>query len=116
MARVLVLDDEPLIRRAFCRALRKYEVHEAGSCEEARALLEQHAFDAVVLDVQLGRETSEHLVAWIAAQRPHLVRSMVLLSGATIPPGFFFPDGARFQAKPVGVVDLRALVADLVEP
>ena len=115
MARVLVLDDEPLIRRAFCRALRQYDVHEAGSCEEARTLLEQHAFDALVLDVQLGRETSEHLVAWIAAQHPTLIPRMVLLSGATIPPGFFFPDGAHFQAKPVGVVELRALVAGLVD-
>ena len=114
MARVLVLDDEPLIRRAFCRALRQYEVHEAASCEEARALLEQHAFDALVLDVQLGREAYEHLVAWIAAQRPSLIPRTVLLSGATIPPGFFFPDGARFQSKPVGVVELRALVSDLV--
>lgn len=115
MARVLVLDDEPLIRRAFCRALRQYDVHEAGSCNEAQALLEQHAFDALVLDVQLGRETSEHLVAWVAAKCPDLVHRMVLLSGATIPPGFFFPEGARFQSKPVGVVELRALVADLVD-
>lgn len=114
MARVLVLDDEPLIRRAFCRALRQYEVHEASSCEEARALLERHDFDALVLDVQLGRETSEHLVAWIAAQKSALIPRMVLLSGATIPPGFFFPEGAMFQSKPVGVVELRALVADLV--
>jgi DNA-binding NtrC family response regulator len=114
MARVLVLDDEQLIRRAFGRALRQYEVHEASSCQEARALIEENNFDALVLDVQLGRETSEHLVEWIAAQHPHLVSRIVLLSGATIPPDFFFPKGARFQPKPVGVVDLRALVASLV--
>jgi len=114
MARVLVLDDEPLIRRAFCRALRQYEVHEASSCDEAQTLLENHSFDALVLDVQLGRETSEKLVEWIASEHPKLVERVLLLSGATIPPGFSFPDGAHFHAKPIGVAELRDAVGQLV--
>lgn len=55
MARVLIVDDEPHIRRILAALLldQRHEVAEVGSGEEALALLEGFAADLVMLDVNL---------------------------------------------------------------
>jgi two-component system KDP operon response regulator KdpE len=55
LGRVLVVDDEPQIRRVLRSALaaRGYEVHDAPSGEDALACLRQNRFDLVLLDVNM---------------------------------------------------------------
>jgi len=55
MAHILVVDDEPAVRRALERALRleKYEVELATDGEEALDRLAEHPADAVILDVMM---------------------------------------------------------------
>ena len=57
MARVLVVDDEPAVRRALERALRldNYEVALAADGEEALDALASSPADAVILDVAMPR-------------------------------------------------------------
>jgi two-component system response regulator MprA len=57
MARVLVVDDEPAVRRALERALRleQHDVMLAGDGEEALDALAQTPADAVILDVLMPR-------------------------------------------------------------
>ncbi len=57
MARVLVVDDEPAVRRALERALRldRYEVALAADGEEALDALATTPADAVILDVAMPR-------------------------------------------------------------
>jgi two-component system response regulator MprA len=57
MARVLVVDDEPAVRRALERALRleNYDVELAGDGEEALDLLASKPADVVILDVMMPR-------------------------------------------------------------
>jgi two-component system response regulator MprA len=57
MARVLVVDDEPAVRRALERALRleSYDVTLAADGEEALDLLANTPADAVILDVLMPR-------------------------------------------------------------
>jgi two-component system response regulator MprA len=57
MARVLVVDDEPAVRRALERALRleSYEVDLAADGEEALDQLALRPADAVILDVAMPR-------------------------------------------------------------
>jgi two-component system response regulator MprA len=57
MARVLIVDDEPAVRRALERALRTehYEVSLAADGEEALDLLASSPADAVILDVMMPR-------------------------------------------------------------
>jgi two-component system response regulator MprA len=57
MARVLVVDDEPAVRRALERALRldSYEVTLAADGEEALDVLSEQPADAVILDVAMPR-------------------------------------------------------------
>jgi two-component system response regulator MprA len=57
MARILVVDDEPAVRRALERALRleNYEVSLAADGEEALDSLASSPADAVILDVAMPR-------------------------------------------------------------
>ena len=57
MARVLVVDDEPAVRRALERALRleRYDVELAGDGEEALDALASSPPDAVILDIGMPR-------------------------------------------------------------
>jgi two-component system response regulator MprA len=57
MARVLVVDDEPAVRRALERALKleRYEVSLAADGEEALDVLASTPADAVILDVAMPR-------------------------------------------------------------
>ncbi|MCK6470742.1 MAG: response regulator [Planctomycetes bacterium] len=50
--RILVVDDEPSIREFFKFVLESegWEVHEAGSAEDALAQFEKHDFDLITLD------------------------------------------------------------------
>jgi DNA-binding response OmpR family regulator len=66
-ARVLVVDDEPIVRDVVVRYLERagFETIEAGDGEEARTLLEQSSPDVVVLDVMLPRMDGLELCRWI---------------------------------------------------
>ncbi len=57
MARVLVVDDEPAVRRALERALKldSYEVDMAADGEEALDAMASNPADAVILDVAMPR-------------------------------------------------------------
>jgi two-component system response regulator MprA len=57
MPRVLVVDDEPAVRRALERALRldSYDVALAADGEEALDALATHPADAVILDIAMPR-------------------------------------------------------------
>src|ERR1039457_6211295 len=52
---VLVVDDEPPLRRVLQTSLtaRGFTVEEAGSAEQALAVIPQRAFDLVLLDINM---------------------------------------------------------------
>ena len=110
MPRVLLLDDEALVRRAFARSLRSYEVVEVETIEQAQAILGKQPFDAILLDVHLYGGTSSDLLVWLADHHPHLLVRTAILTGATLPGEFILPEGVRVVSKPLGVGDLRELV------
>lgn len=67
---VLVLEDEPLIAMDLQFVFEDHgvEVHVAASCSAASEMLDQHAFDGAVLDVNLGRgETCERVATRLRA-------------------------------------------------
>ena len=111
MPRVLLLDDEALVRRAFARSLLSYEVVGVGTVAAARAMIEQQSFDAILLDVHLYGGTSAELLVWLAEDHPGLLSCTAILTGATLPGDFILPEGVRVVSKPLGVADLRDLVA-----
>lgn len=96
--RVLVVEDEPELRRLVRRSLVRFghEVAEALNGRDALRLMRERDFDVVVSDVRMPDIGGLDLVEQLSAEHPDV--SVVLVSGA--------PDlvTAR-RAKEYGVVD-----------
>jgi PAS domain S-box-containing protein len=87
-ARVLVVDDEPAVTRAFQRLLgRRHEVVRAHSGEEAIALLEEEqGFDIVFCDLMMPDQTGMDIHEQLEKRRPELLESFVFMSGGAFTP------------------------------
>jgi DNA-binding NtrC family response regulator len=82
---VLVVDDAPAIR-LLCKVnleLDGYRVAEAGTLDEARALLGAEPVAVVLLDLHVGRERGDTLLDEIRGREPRI--PVVVVSGSTDP-------------------------------
>lgn len=79
---ILVVEDDPLLRRALARRLAPTgPVAEAASLAEARAaLLERSDIGAIVADAELGDGTLAELLDWLDAMRPRMLTHTVALT------------------------------------
>ena len=108
MARILLVDDDPLVRFLICSHLTEggFEVIEAESGDSALPLLEMGAdLAGLVTDVQMPGDLNGFDLAQIARERwPTL--PIVVVSGFA-PPGLGgLPVGAAFLAKPFSPEEL----------
>src|SRR5688572_12043161 len=116
LGRVLVVDDEPELRRLFRRNLVRagHSVVEAASGREALSLARQLVFDVVISDVRMPDLGGLDLLEVLQREQPQL--PVVLVSGS--------PDLERASAaygaldylvKPVSFQDLRSIVKLAIE-
>ena len=79
MARLLIVDDEDLIRRMLVRLLKRigHDVEQAESAIAAKARLELEAFDLVLTDVNMPGESGLDLVRHVLANFPDTAAVMV---------------------------------------
>lgn len=91
-ARILIVDDDDLFRRALARRLRsKVTLFVAASADEARAMIDAEELDAVVTDYDLGTaETGLDLLRELVRARPQVRR--ILMTGG-LPQGLQPEDG-----------------------
>ena len=82
---VLVVDDDPLVRRAIMRELAQvYRVTSAGNVPEALDLLREHpSLCAVVSDFEMGTESGFDLLREVRRSAPLCAR--IIVSGRTVP-------------------------------
>jgi DNA-binding NtrC family response regulator len=80
MSTILVVDDEPSMRRILASNLKqeRYEVVEAASVAQARRALAQDAFEAVITDQKLG--DGEGLEVLVCANQADATVSVVFLT------------------------------------
>jgi len=118
-SRVLVVDDEPAIRHALGRLLRREgcEVTTAATAGEALAALETAPAGVVILDYHLPGMSGADLGVQIVKRWPDLAGRMLFVTGDpavtldTLPPAC---RSARLMAKPFELLELAALVAELL--
>ncbi|MFK7985942.1 MAG: ATP-binding protein [Sandaracinaceae bacterium] len=80
--RILVVDDEPLVRRALRRMLRPHEVVEAESGREAEVLLgDDRGFDLILCDVMMPDGTGIELHDALEESAPELIDHFVFMTG-----------------------------------
>ncbi|MFM0644879.1 hybrid sensor histidine kinase/response regulator [Paraburkholderia bryophila] len=77
---ILFVDDDELSRNHFARAIRAdYNVHVAGSAEEAMAVLDRHGAEIAVLvtDFRMPGRDGDDLLRHVAHEYPQIVRILV---------------------------------------
>lgn len=74
MSRILVVDDEPNVRRVYREVLSDggYEVLEAESGKEASDILNRERIDLVVLDIKLRLESGLDVLQRVTKEFPNL--------------------------------------------
>ena len=80
---VLVVDDEPAVRRALEKALtrRGHTVFLATCGEQACELLTSQSVDAILMDLRMPTMSGQTLFHVILSQWPHLAARVAIMSG-----------------------------------
>jgi DNA-binding response OmpR family regulator len=81
--RILIVDDEPGLRRTLERALRshRYEVVSVADPHSAYQMLDESVFDLVMLDLRLPQMAGDTFFLAIVRRWPRLVGRVILMSG-----------------------------------
>jgi CheY-like chemotaxis protein len=117
--RVLIIDDEPAIRRFLSKALELagYEPVAAAHGEEAIELVAGADFDAVLCDHKMVGLTGIEVYEAIVAARPDLAARFALMSGDTLNPDlaeFAEARGIRLLAKPFDLATVGRTVREIL--
>ena len=99
MARVLVVDDEDLVRNLMLEILERadFEVAGAATAEEALGLLERDGYDIVVTDAVMPRFSGFELVRELRRRWPEM--PVIVATGATT-------DSTITEARAAGANDV----------
>jgi DNA-binding response OmpR family regulator len=83
ITRILVVDDEPALRRTLERALTShhYEVVSVADPNSAYQMLSETSFDLILLDLRLPQISGDTLYLAIVRQWPRLRDRVILMSG-----------------------------------
>lgn len=86
MTRILVVDDEPVVRELTVEILRRngYDPHGVPSARQALDLLDEETFDLVVSDVVMPEMTGVEFLYELQERRPGL--PVVLMTGGSKEP------------------------------
>ena len=116
--RALVVDDEPTIRSAIARYLRKkgWDADEAEDGEAALLKLERVSpggYQIVISDILMPHCSGDELHDWLADHRPDLFVRLILTTGDPTSPtlGDFIARTPRpVIAKPFDLIELAEMV------
>jgi CheY-like chemotaxis protein len=117
VSRVLVVDDEPSLRKV-CQRLIASLGHECETAENADAALELAAlqdFDVVLCDYRLAAETADQVLEGFARIAPQLIPRTIIATGAMTDPGVLQVVerfGLTVLAKPYGVEELSKIIRE----
>jgi PAS domain S-box-containing protein len=119
-ARVLVIDDEPLVRRAIARSLEHdHDVVSVETAAEALTRLEGGEwFDLILCDLMMPEMTGMEMAARLQRSLPAVAARMVFLSGGAFTPEaaeFLRSVGTRFVEKPFLPDELSRRVNELLD-
>lgn len=117
--RVLVIEDEPFVARAFSRYLGEHEVCVAAGGKQALELLgtDPH-FDAIICDLSMPEMDGVMVHEAVAAAYPGLERRMVFCSGgaqSTRVREFLTRTKLPLVEKPLSGAALRAAVLGVMD-
>ena len=114
-ANILVVEDEPDVRKSLVRLLRRFghEVRGAASAEEADAWLGSQRFHVCLLDIELPKMKGVEFLEWALGRDPEM--AVIMLTGIDDPDLALecMRQGARtYLVKPVEAEILQAALDD----
>jgi CheY-like chemotaxis protein len=114
--RILVVDDEPLVRTLCATLLQDwgYDVTEAQDGVDALAKLAEFAFDAVLLDLNMPRLRGDAVLAQLRHERPDLPVIMMSSDGHEVRSRVLHLGARSFLTKPFSPPQLRDHVASVL--
>jgi len=118
--RILVVDDEPALRRTLDRALRALgcEVVTASAADVAYQALHETEVDLVLLDLHLPQISGDTFFVALMRRWPHLVDRIVLMTGDTYAQQDHWPEELRrcpMLLKPFTLDILRLTIRAALE-
>ena len=124
MRRALVVDDEPTIRSAVARYLRKrgWDADEAEDGWAALLTLERAApgeYQVVISDLRMPHYSGDQLHDWLAQHRPDLFEYLILTTGDLASPAlreFIARTPRPVIEKPFELALLGQLIEEVAAP
>jgi CheY-like chemotaxis protein len=119
MARILVVDDDDMLRRILCDFLEDAG-HEPFGCDDpaaAAAMARKHSPDLAILDYSMPGMTGTQLLASLRKRESTSSLPVVFLSGSEIirfSGEVPVEPNVRFMTKPLDFPQLQAVIADLL--
>src|SRR5687768_9648008 len=117
--RLLIVDDEEAARYGIRRALSSagYDISEAGSAEEARALMNRQQFDLLLLDVNLPGTSGLELLSELqnSKEDPPLVIIITAHGSERMAVEVVKTGAYNYLSKPFELDDLRLIVKNAHE-
>jgi len=116
--RVLIVDDEPLLRRAMQRTLqRDYEVTVSSSGEQAIEMFEGGAcFDCILCDVMMANMNGTEFHRWLLENHPLQAERLAFVTGGVRcgqAAAYIRESAVRIRDKPISPVHLRGLIDEI---
>ena len=119
LQRILVVDDEPALRRTLERALKghHYDVVSAADPHSAYQILGEASFDLVLLDLRLPHMAGDTFFLAVVRRWPRMLGRVILMSGDPLPPQPDWPAelaGCPVLHKPFSLDTLMKTVGDVL--
>jgi CheY-like chemotaxis protein len=117
--RILVVDDEPLMRGLLLKAL-KEKGHHIDTCEDGKSALGklgQNSYDIVITDHSMPRMTGVELIQSFRSgggRTPFILMTSYALEELANPGEAF--DGVEFLRKPFGLTELHKAIRKAIYP
>lgn len=118
MSRILIIDDEPEVRRALTRILTVdgHEVMQAANGAEATAIVEGEGVDLVFTDIFMPEMDGIEFVLWVVERFPDCP-VVAMSGGGLMPMGVALDDARALGAvdvveKPLDAGRVRRIVAE----
>ena len=118
MSKILIVDDEPLVRRTIHRVLAEHEIIEVPNGGDALEALSVHDdIELILCDILMPDITGMELYEQAGLLRPELQKLFVFVTGGTLTAeieAFIASVDNPVLRKPFGVAQLRDVVARFI--
>lgn len=115
--RLLVVDDDPIVREGLSRMLSKaFQVETAGGVGDARRSVSGAHFDAILCDVMMDDGGGEAFFSWLQRERPASAARVIFVTGGVTDEAsrrFLDAQGQPVLYKPVDLLTVERAVDEL---